>query len=78
MGQSAKWKTWNAIMDAHTCVPCRIRNGKIYEILELILEEPPLHIQCRCRIIFVETIIAGSATNNGHDGADFHLLFYGD
>ena len=39
--------------------------------------ECPLHPVCRCRIDNVETIVAGEATNEGKDGADYWIKYKG-
>lgn len=41
------------------------------------IKRPPLHYNCRCKLKGMEAIIAGNATNNGIDGADFWLKHFG-
>ncbi|MBO5505624.1 MAG: ribonuclease [Clostridia bacterium] len=38
---------------------------------------PPLHRKCRCIIEKLRVLLAGTATNNGLDGADWHLKHNG-
>lgn len=38
---------------------------------------PPLHSNCRCIIVALKAIFAGSATEKGFDGADWHLKVNG-
>lgn len=77
MRYSENWKTWKAMVDLKTCLHCRNMNGKIYTIDELISPLPPLHPKCRCVIERLTVFLAGTATNNGVDGADWYLKNYG-
>lgn len=74
-GESNKYKLWKAILDLKTCPPCRNNHGKIWIITEAVATEPPLHPNCRCSIIPLETIKAGTATSNKTDGADWYLKY---
>lgn len=74
---SRNYKNWRAILDLRTCIECRSRHGTIYMIDEIVNPEPPLHPNCRCDIIALESIEAGNATKDGEDGADYWLEFYG-
>ena len=62
--QSKNYKNWRAILDLKTCIECRSRHGQVYQINEVVAPEPPLHINCRCDIIPMESIAAGNATKN--------------
>lgn len=74
---STKWKSWKATTDLKTCLNCLKENGKIYSINESVYPTPPLHPNCRCVIERLKTLLAGTATNQGFDGADWQLRFYG-
>lgn len=37
---------------------------------------PPLHLCCRCTLEKLEAIVAGNATKNGTDGADYWLEYF--
>lgn len=50
---------------------CRLNHGKIYLKNEVVLEEPPLHDRCRCQIKNINSVYAGSATQDGFSGADY-------
>lgn len=76
-GVSNRFKNWVAHIDLKTCQICREYNGKIFEMNEIPLYEPPVHPNCRCEIQPMKTIEAGLATNNGIDGADYWLKYYG-
>ncbi len=74
--QSVSYKNWRAILDLRTCLECRTLHGKIYNINEWRIVEPPLHENCRCKIEPMESIFAGGATKNGEAGADFWLKYF--
>lgn len=76
--QSVNYKNWRAILDLRTCIECHSLHGKIYDINEWKIVEPPLHENCRCKIEPVEAIFAGGATKNGEGGADFWLKYFGE
>ena len=77
MRESTKWKMWKAMLDFKTCLNCRKNNGKIYEIDEIVYPAPPLHPNCRCVIERLKVLLAGTATNDGINGADWYLKIYG-
>lgn len=56
-----------------TCAECRSRHGQIFEIDEDVNPAPPLHYNCRCDILTMESILAGNATNEAKEGADYWL-----
>lgn len=74
--QSLNFKNWRAVLDLKTCFECRSRHGQIYQIDEAVDPSPPLHINCRCVIIPMESIVAGNATKDGNDGADFWIKYF--
>lgn len=76
--QSKNFKNWKAILDLKTCIECRSRHGQVYQINEVVAPEPPLHINCRCDIIPMESIAAGNATKNKKEGADYWLKYFGE
>lgn len=39
---------WHATFEKGTCVHCADRDGRIYKLEEAMLDEPPLHPNCRC------------------------------
>ncbi len=74
MDPSGKWLSWKAKVDFKTCDKCRKKNGKIYDIGIPIDEKPPLHFYCRCIISILQAIMAGTATEQGRNGADWTIL----
>lgn len=77
MGTSPRWKTRRAILDEKTCIICRNNHGKIYELGEKVFPSPPVHWYCRCTIRRLKSILAGTATQKGRDGADWQLKYNG-
>lgn len=75
-GLSSRWKNWKATLDLRTCIDCVKRHGKIYAADEEPDIEPPIHWRCRCVIEPLCAIIAGNATKDGNDGADWWLAHY--
>ncbi|MBQ8210520.1 MAG: minor capsid protein [Clostridia bacterium] len=75
--QSSNYTNWRAILDLKTCIECRLRHGKIYSIDEDVVPAPPLHNNCRCDIMLMESIVSGNATKNSNDGADYWLKHFG-
>ncbi|NLO46520.1 MAG: phage head morphogenesis protein [Clostridiales bacterium] len=68
--ESLDYKNWIAVLDLKTCFICRGNHGKIYEMNELLDDEPPIHPNCRCEIKSMEAATAGTATQDGMNGAD--------
>ena len=74
--QSKNYKTWVAVMDGRTCIECKNLNGKIYSVYEIPYPQPPIHERGRCYIDYLKALYAGTATDNGKDGADWWLENY--
>lgn len=73
--ESNKYKNWIAVLDLKTCPECRDRHGKVWLISETVAKKPPLHPNCRCRILVMKTVKSGTATINGINGADWTLKY---
>ena len=74
---SENWKQWVSHMTFTTCELCRNLNGKIYSIDDIDFEEPPFHRNCQCEILTMAAVIAGDATKDGENGADFWIKYMG-
>lgn len=74
---SNNYKNWIAHLDPATCRECESRHGQIYAMRETVDPAPPLHPNCRCEIWPMESIIAGNATKDSENGADWWLKQYG-
>lgn len=62
--QSVIWKYWRAILDPKLCADCLSHHGKIFAMDEVPEFEPPLHDNCRCAILPMDTITPGGATKD--------------
>ena len=71
--RSLKYRYWKSVIDLRRCMDCKKLQGKIYLLHDQILEEPPLHPNCRCSIQWLEAKKAGTATKLGLRGADWWL-----
>ncbi|MBO5454753.1 MAG: phage head morphogenesis protein [Clostridia bacterium] len=74
--KSTKWKMWSSINDFRRCLTCEGNHGKIYEKYETPNPKPPAHFNCRCTIEALKALLAGTATNNGSNGADWYLKYF--
>ena len=75
--RSENWKQWVANIDIKTCLLCRNLNGKIYSMGDFDFQEPPVHPNCRCEIVTLKAVVAGDATKDGKNGADFWIKHIG-
>ena len=81
MEESENWKHWLTMDDAKVCrgggttigETCYEKHGQIYPIDAIVDTEPPLHFNCRCEIETMDAMVAGMATNNGQNGADYYI-----
>lgn len=71
--ESPDYKNWIAQLDLRTCFICRGNHGKIYKIDEILIEQPPIHINCRCVIKNMAAAFVGAATQDGINGADVFI-----
>ncbi|MBQ2934079.1 MAG: hypothetical protein IJE02_05670 [Clostridia bacterium] len=75
---SDTYKHWVSIEDLKRCFICASNHGKIYLKHEQPNPEPPIHPNCRCSIEPMQSILAGTATIKGTNGADWHLINSGE
>jgi len=76
--KSARWVTWKAGVDLRTCDECRDLNGKVFSAQDEALQYLwPRHLYCRCTIEALNVLPAGSATQEGMQGADYSLIHNG-
>ena len=68
--KSLNFKNWIAQLDLETCFICRNIHGKIYKMDKSPDVEPPIHNNCRCVIKSMAAATAGTATQDGVNGAD--------
>lgn len=49
---------WHAAFEKNTCAHCADRDGRVYELKETMLDEPPLHPNCRCYFAAYDEVAA--------------------
>ena len=49
---------WHASFEKNTCPHCADRDGRIYDLKEAMLDEPPLHPNCRCYFTAYDEVAA--------------------
>lgn len=74
---SKNWKKWLTHVGPYTCSYCYNQNGKIISVGVDESELVPVHKNCKCEIITLPAIVAGNATRDGKNGADYWLKHYG-
>lgn len=72
---SENYQHWISIEDWRRCKECKKLHGKIWYLDETPVPEPPIHSRCRCVILHMESVKAGTATINGTNGADWTLKY---
>lgn len=78
-GDSENWADWMSVLGPKTCEDCEDNHGKIFSISILnALKARPVgkHPRGRCIYVPMRTRAVGTATNQGENGADFHLYYY--
>lgn len=76
--ESENWRRQITHVTPNTCEDCENLNGKIYSVYDTDFEQPPIHPNCRCETVKLEAIIAGDATKDAENGADFWIKYYGE
>ena len=74
--ESKNYDTWQTIDDDKRCTPCKKMHGKIFEKKGgLISKIKKKHIFCRCILVTLKAMRAGTATGKGTSGADWYLKY---
>lgn len=79
LSESDKWLRWIAVISPLTCVYCFNKNGTIYDQFnkfEIDQVNIPAHENCNCYLEQLKAIIAGTATMDGKNGADYWIKNY--
>lgn len=76
ISRSERWLTWVTNFSPGTCKSCAELNGKVFEKSNCSYKKPPLHERCKCLLDIMTAILAGTATINGKDGADYWICQY--
>ena len=76
-GGSTNWENWMSKLTLFTCLYCAQQHGKIIDISMLKNKtEVNAHERCQCEYVPMRIKIAGTATNQGINGVDVHLIKY--
>ena len=74
---STNWKHWKANLDVKSCEACREQHGKVYRMDGMPVPEPPLHPNCRCTVEAMRAVMAGKASKEEENGADWWIRTWG-
>ncbi len=78
-GDSTKWANWMSILMPNSCKLCVKQHGKIVDVSiinnKIYVEA---HRYCNCIYVPMRTILVGTATDLGVDGADMYLAYWGE
>ncbi len=78
-GDSLRWNNWMSVLSTiRSCQSCVDKHGKIFDANDYLPEEYlTRHIRCLCKLCPMRTIMAGEATDQGINCADWYLAYYG-
>lgn len=76
-GRKRKLETLGNAFKSYNLCRMYSLNGKIYSIEGIDFEKPPLHQYYRCEVLPMKAVIAGNATKDRENGADFWIKYYG-
>lgn len=75
--ESKFWMICRATITPSTCLYCASMNGRILSVNDPVINNFPVHPNCKC---FVESLIAiavGTATSAGANGVDRYVALFG-
>lgn len=70
--ESSNYKNYIAELDRRTCLRCETLHGQVY-LVDAPAVSPPIHPNCRCRIVPMDAVICENATKDGKNGADWWI-----
>ena len=66
-----------SVLEPTSCLICIKKHGTIIDISLLKLQpEIPAHNNCKCTYVPMRTLSAGTATNDGVNGADYAVFYF--
>lgn len=74
---SNTWKHWVTIPDVKRCIPCKKMHGKIFDMNDTPLSGTTITQELPRTIQAMQAILAGNATQDGENGADWWVKNYG-
>lgn len=75
VAKSNKWVNWITDFSLRNCAYCADQDGKVFDA-KYPPDNIPVHPNCGCIITKVLSIIAGTATMDGGNGADIWMKLY--
>ena len=77
MYQSKLWMIWRATVTATTCTYCASMNGRILSTNDPVINNIPVHPNCKSFVEELTAIAVGTATNTGANGVDKYVALFG-
>ena len=68
---------WRATVTATTCAYCASMNGRILSTNDPVINNIPVHPNCKCYVEALTRIAAGTVTNAGTNGVECYIALYG-
>ena len=77
MYESKLWLIWRATVTATTCAYCASMNGRILSVNDPVIDNIPVHPNCKCHVEALTAIAAGTVTNAGVNGVECYIAVHG-
>ena len=77
ISESDDYRYWVVNFTLTTCDFCADLDGRIFYNEDALTFSPPAHQRCRCVLLKMKSILAGTATIKGTSGVDWYLKNYG-
>lgn len=68
--KSRKWYMWKSLLNDKTCDICRKLHGKVVPRNAPQKDRPPVHPNCKCRLVMLLTVLVGTMTRAMGTGVD--------
>lgn len=75
--KSRKWYMWKSLLSDKTCDICRKLHGKVLPRNAPQTERPPVHPNCKCRLVMLLTVLVGTVTRAKESGVDAYYAQHG-
>lgn len=75
--KSRKWYMWKSILTDRTCKLCEERHGKVVPRNAPRTERPPVHPNCKCRLVMLLSVLVGTVTRAMENGVDAYYAQHG-
>lgn len=75
--ESKLWVIWRAAITPTTCLYCASMNGRILATNDPVINNIPVHPNCKCLVEALMAIAVGTATSAGVNGIDRYVALFG-